>query len=110
MPSATPEPTGERRVAALQARLDRTRRIAQLRSRVVATALGTFVLAFGLVAFDGSMGTAAPSSASGTDISSAPGAGISTEPDAEISSEPDAGFSPEPDAGASTQPLTTSQS
>ncbi|HUR84951.1 MAG TPA: hypothetical protein VMY78_06365 [Solirubrobacteraceae bacterium] len=81
MLSATPAPTDDRRTAGLQARLERTRRIAQLRSRVVATALGTFVLAFGIVAFDGSMGDATPGSASdGTSADVTSSAPVATAP------------------------------
>jgi hypothetical protein len=35
----------------------RARRVRQVRRRIVATALATFVLAWGVVAFDGPMGT-----------------------------------------------------
>ena len=42
----------------------RAERIARLRRRVAAVALATFAVAFGAIAYDGSMGTTASSSAS----------------------------------------------
>ena len=54
MPStATPE---QKRALAAEARRRRAARVAQLRHRVVATALATFALAVGVVAYDGSTG------------------------------------------------------
>ncbi len=73
MPLPPPTRPDDRRVAASRARLQRTLRVVRLRRQVLAGAFATFALAFGLVAFDGSMGKATTSSAalpsSGTAVS-----------------------------------------
>lgn len=71
MPSMSSASTDERRAAARHARLQRSRRIARLRYRVLAAALATFALAYGVIAFDGSMGSMAASSGSTAATSSA---------------------------------------
>jgi hypothetical protein len=58
--------TDEKRALAAESRRRRAARIAELRFRVVATALATFALAVGVVAYDGSMGQATPGSSSAT--------------------------------------------
>jgi hypothetical protein len=52
----TPTPPHPRLVA-------RARRVAQLRRRVVATALASFALAWGAIAYQGSLGTASTTAA-----------------------------------------------
>lgn len=63
----TPEDT---RALAQQARSARTARIRQLRRRAIATACATFVLATGVVAWNGSMGAESASSAASTTAAS----------------------------------------
>jgi hypothetical protein len=108
--------TDERRAAAQHARLERSRRIARLRRMVVAAALATFALAFGVIAFDGSMGAGAASSSG----SSAPTTSAQTAQDDQPVS--DDGFSTATSdgtssastaasgSGSSSDALTTSQS
>lgn len=62
MPAHTPSPAvlAQGRLAA------RARRINLIRKRVVAVALATFALAFGVIAYDGSMGTTTATTASTT--------------------------------------------
>jgi hypothetical protein len=60
MPTTTP--SHARRAAAQEARARRARRIARIRHRAVATAVGTFALALCVVAYDGSMGRPGPAS------------------------------------------------
>ena len=64
MPLPPPAHLQARKAAAEQARLQRSRRIDQLRRQVLVAALSTFAIAFGFVAFDGSMGAGRSSSAS----------------------------------------------
>jgi hypothetical protein len=64
MPLPPPAHIQARKAAAEQARLQRSRRIDQLRRQVLVAALSTFAIAFGFVAFDGSMGAGRSSSAS----------------------------------------------
>ena len=59
MPAAAPLSPAERARRKLRARAER---IARLRRRVAAVALTTFAVAFGAIAYDGSMGTATSSS------------------------------------------------
>jgi hypothetical protein len=103
----TSTPSGDdRRAAAEQARRERAARIARLRRQVLATALGTFVLAFAVIAFDGSMGSTTKSSAA-TPVPSA--ATTATQPAQDAL--PAAGDTSSPPSSASpSAPLTTSQS
>lgn len=57
-PTAPPDP----RIAAERARAQRTQRVGRLRRQVIAASATTFALAFGLVAFNGSMGAQTASS------------------------------------------------
>ena len=61
-PPTVAAPPADRRIAADRAREQRALRVGQLRNQVIAAAVATFALAFGLVAFDGSMGSQTASS------------------------------------------------
>jgi hypothetical protein len=104
MPRTSTASTDERRAAAQRARLARAARIARLRRRVLATALGTFALAFGVIAFDGSMGSATATSAPAPDPGPAAAASAPQQAQDELSAPADSG------SGLSSDPLTTSQS
>jgi hypothetical protein len=112
-PPASPD---ERRAAAHASRLQRTRRIAQLRRQVLATALATFALAFGLIAFDGSMGQGQASSAnaaaapSGRPTTDDLGAATSGDTFDDSGSADDLNAAGTPTTGSSSDALTTSQS
>jgi hypothetical protein len=71
----------------------RAERIARLRRRVAAVALATFAVAFGAIAYDGSMGTTAPSSASQqaavTSTTTSSSAGTTTTDDSTTTSSDD---------------------
>jgi hypothetical protein len=120
MPPTSTAPSDDRRAAARQARLERAHRIARLRRRVLATALGTFALAFAVIAFDGSMGSATTSSAAASGSGSAAAASsaqsaqddLSTTAGGTATDGSDAtGSAPAAaDSGSSSEPLTTSQS
>jgi hypothetical protein len=85
------------RAALGRARLaERARRVARIRRGVIAATLSAFVLAWGVIAFDGSMGKA-----------SVAGATTTTSPSA--TATPDSSSSSSTDNG-SPAPLTTSQS
>ena len=103
---STPQPSD--RAALGRARLaERARRVARIRRTVVATTLSAFVLAWGVIVFDGSMGTttaASTSSSSGT-TSSSSSDGTSSPLSNDSSSS--SGSSSSNDSAA---PLTTSQS
>ncbi len=103
--SATPE---EKRALAQQARLARAARIMQLRRQVLAAAAATFVLATGVVAWDGSMGGEMTSASPATAAS-----GSVLVEDA-VQSDTGDGWSDAPtessDAASSADVLTTQQS
>jgi hypothetical protein len=83
------------RAALGRARLaERARRVGRIRRAVVAATLSAFVLAWGVIVYDGSMGT---TSAAGT-----------TTPAA--TSTPDTSSSDDSSSSDSAAPLTTSQS
>ena len=89
----------------------RARRIRQLRQRIVASLLATFVLAWGVVAFHGSMGAETTTVASTATTTSA--ATTSSSTDTTRSSSDDT--SPSEDSGSSSSSddgstLSTSQS
>jgi ferric-dicitrate binding protein FerR (iron transport regulator) len=91
------------RVALAQEKLAaRARRIRRIRRRVVASVLAAFVLAWGVVAFDGSMGTntTVASTATTTSTDSTASTGSTAATDTSSSS----------DSGDDTAPMTTSQS
>ncbi|MEA2148842.1 MAG: hypothetical protein QOD69_672 [Solirubrobacteraceae bacterium] len=103
MPLPPPTVPDDRRRVAERARRARTLRVGRLRRQVLAVALGTFALAFGVVAFDGSMGAQTASSAA----SSRSGAAVSG------SSQPlstDAFADPQPAPAPAPAPVTSSQS
>jgi hypothetical protein len=97
---STPPPPD--RAAAGRARLAaRARRIARLRRRVIAGTLASFALAWGVIAFDGPMGTSVKSTATtSAQSSSATAAGASTTDDS----------TPDDASAADAAPVTTSQS
>jgi hypothetical protein len=105
----TSTPSGDdRQAAAQQARRERADRIARLRRQVLATALGTFVLAFAVILFDGSMGSTTKSSAAAP--APAPSAAPSAaQPAQDPLSAADDTSSP-PSSASPSAPLTTSQS
>jgi hypothetical protein len=106
----TSTPSGDdRRAAAEQARRERAGRIARLRRQVLATALGTFALAFAVIAFDGSMGSTTKSSAAAVPVPDPSAAPIAAQPAQDAL--PAAGdTSSSPSSASSSAPLTTSQS
>jgi hypothetical protein len=107
----TSTPSGDdRQAAAQQARRERADRIARLRRQVLATALGTFVLAFAVIAFDGSMGSTTKSSAAAPVPPPDPSAATTaTQPAQDPLSAADDTSSP-PSSASPSAPLTTSQS
>ncbi len=114
LPPPTPAaPPQDRRRAADRARAQRAQRVGQLRNQVLAAALATFALAFGLVAFDGSMGSQTASSAA----SPGSGTGAAVTGSSQLPSSDDFGalddgrpqdLAPAPDQGPA--PVTSSQS
>jgi len=95
-------PTTPDRAALGRARLaERARRVARIRRTVIAATLSAFVLAWGVIVFDGSMG-------SQTVASTTPASPAATStPDASSSSSSSGDSSSSSDSAA---PLTTSQS
>lgn len=91
--STTPD-----RAALGRARLaERARRVTRIRRGVIAAALSAFVLAWGVIAYDGSMGsTTTASTATSPSATSTPGSSSSS--------------SDSSSSGTSPAPLTTSQS
>ena len=77
----------------------RARRIAMIRRRVIVATLATFALAWGVIAFDGSMGT--------TTTASTLGGTTSSESDGTTSSSSDLGSA---SSGDSPAAVTTAQS
>jgi hypothetical protein len=114
MPLPPPTMPEDRRHAAERARRARTLRIGRLRRQVLAAALGTFALAFGLVAFDGSMGAQTANSAASSRSGSAVGG--SSQPSTDAFGDPlpedlggdDGGAQPAP--APAPAPVTSSQS
>ena len=96
-PSSDKVALGRERLAA------RARRISVLRRRVVASTLATFALAWGVVAFTGSMGTASTTTAQVPTAT----ATATTSPDSSSSSSD---TTTSGDSSSSAAPLTTSQS
>jgi hypothetical protein len=95
----TPQPTD--RAAIGRARLaERARRVARIRRTVVAATLSAFVLAWGVIVFDGSMGSTTFANSSSTTASPSATATPDTSSDDLSSSSSD----------SSPAPLTTSQS
>jgi hypothetical protein len=84
-------PSPDRLAFAQEKLAARARRIRRIRQQVVASVLAAFVLAWGVVAFDGSMGTNTTVASTST----------TTSTDATTSSS---------DSGDDTAPMTTSQS
>ena len=95
----TPQPTD--RAAVGRARLaERARRVARIRRTVIAATLSAFVLAWGVIVFDGSMGSTTFANSSSTSASPSATAAPDTSSDDLSSSSSD----------SSPAPLTTSQS
>jgi hypothetical protein len=113
MPRTSTPSDDDRQAAAQRARRERAHRIARLRRQVLATALGTFALAFAVIAFDGSMGSTTKSSAAAAapaaDPSAATSAAQPVQPEQDDFSATDDGSS-SPSSASSSDPLTTSQS
>jgi hypothetical protein len=96
------------RVALAQERLAaRARRIRLIRQRVVAGTLAGFVLAWGVVSFDGAMG--APASTATAQVSSATATATAT-PTPTTSSSSSSDTSTSSSSNDSAAPMTTSQS
>ncbi|MEA2241300.1 MAG: hypothetical protein QOD24_856 [Solirubrobacteraceae bacterium] len=107
----TSTPSGDdRRAAAQQALRERAARIARLRRQVLATALGTFVLAFAVIAFDGSMGSTTKSSAAAPVPSRDPSPATTATQPAQDPLPAAGDTSSPPSSASSSAPLTTSQS
>jgi hypothetical protein len=102
----------DRRVAAEHARAQRALRVGRLRNQVLAAAVATFALAFGLVAFDGSMGTHTATSSAAAGSGAAVTGSSSPPPATDDFGSRDDGqsqeFAPGPDQGPA--PATSSQS
>jgi hypothetical protein len=103
-----PTPQPEDRVALGRARLAaRTRRVAQIRRRVVAATLAAFALAWGVIVFDGSMGaTTLASTTATTTTSTATATATATATPTTSSSSGDSSGS----TSSSPPAVTTSQS
>ena len=96
-----PTPQPSTRAALGRARLaERARRVARIRRTVIAATLSAFVLAWGVIVFDGSMGST-------TVASTTTPAATSTPSTSSSSSSGDSSSSTSNDSAA---PLTTSQS
>jgi hypothetical protein len=89
----TAQALGRARLAA------RARRVARIRRMVLVATLAAFVLAWGVIAFDGPMGRATAASSGTASTTSSSGDSFSQD-----------GFSAPGDDGSSAVPLTTSQS
>jgi hypothetical protein len=106
--SAQPPSPAELAKERLRARAER---ISRLRRRVAAVALATFAVAFGAIAYDGSMGTAASSSASQqAAVNSTTSTSSSTSSTGTSSTSSDDSSSTSSDDSSSTSPMTTQQS
>jgi hypothetical protein len=101
MPQPLPESARERLAA-------RARRIAVIRRRVLVATLATFALAWGVIAFDGSMGstTTASTQAATTPSSSSDGTTSSSSNDNSSSSS----YNSSSSSNGSSAAVTTSQS
>jgi hypothetical protein len=100
----------------------RAARIARLRKRVIAASLATFVLAFGAIAYDGSMGTtsastgtqttasATSSGTSATTADSTTSDNASATDDSTSSSDDSSSSSSDDSSGSSPSAVTTRQS
>ena len=110
-PPTVARPAADRRADADRAREQRALRVGRLRNQVTAAALATFALAFGLVAFDGSMGSQTASSAASAG-SGAAVTGSSAQPPAtdDFGALDDGGGSQEFAPDGSPAPVTSSQS
>jgi hypothetical protein len=96
----TPQPTD--RAAIGRARLaERARRVARIRRTVIAATLSAFVLAWGVIVFDGSMGSTTFANSSSTTASPSATATPDTSSSDDLSSS---------SSDSSPAPLTTSQS
>jgi hypothetical protein len=101
-----PTPQPEDRVALGRARLAaRTRRVAQIRRRVVAATLAAFALAWGVIVFDGSMGATTLASTTATTTTSTATATATATPTTSSSSGDTSGST-----SSSPPAVTTSQS
>ena len=87
MPETTPRDPSPKELAQAKLRA-RAARIARMRQRVIAASLATFALAFGAIAWDGSMGAqSSASSGTQTTASSSSGSSTSSSDDQTSSSE-----------------------
>jgi hypothetical protein len=91
------------RAALGRARLaERARRVARIRRTVIAATLSAFVLAWGVIVFDGSMGT--------TTVASTTTPQATSTPDTTSSSSSSSSSDDSSSSTGSAAPLTTSQS
>jgi len=105
---STPSPQDRKRIA--QQRLAaRARRVTMLRRRVVAGALATFVLAWGVVSQTGSLGQNTTTTAAATPAATATTVSAVSDTTAATSTASTA-TSTSNDTAASTTPVTTGQS
>ena len=94
-------PTTPDRAALGRARLaERARRVSRIRRGIVAATLSAFVLAWGVIVFDGSMGTTSVASTSSPAATSTPSVSSSSSSSSDDTSS----------SSSSPAPLTTSQS
>jgi|SRR5215211_1932500 len=108
---STPPPT-DRAALARERLAERARRLSLLRRRVVAAALATFALAWGVIAFHGPMGqaTPTPTTASTQTTQSTSASDGSTTTDDSSSSDDSSASSSDDSSSQDTAPVTTSQS
>ena len=74
----TSPPPGDRAALARERLAARARRASNLRRRIVAGALASFALAWGVIAFDGSMGATADTTTSASTQAAAPATATAT--------------------------------
>ncbi len=106
-------PTTPDRAALGRARLaERARRVARIRRTVIAATLSAFVLAWGVIVFDGSMGsqTVASTSTSSPAATSTPDTSSSSSSGDLSNDSSSSGDSSSSSTDTSPAPLTTSQS
>ncbi len=86
MPEPTPRDPSPKKLAQAKLRA-RAARIARMRQRVIAASLATFALAFGAIAWDGSMGAQSSASSGTQTTASSSGSSTSSSDDQTSSSE-----------------------
>jgi hypothetical protein len=91
----------EKRETARRLLAERARRVNTIRRRIVAGALAAFVMAWGVIAWTGSMGTTTSSSAAATDTTSSSDTGTT---------QSSGGATQSGGSSAAPSPMTTKQS